>query len=61
MDYQCLPMDPEFPQNAGAGYQSQSYMYGVEYEEHNSPVFPDGRHDNNVPCAVCHVDQRGKS
>ena len=59
VDYQCLPEDPFFPENAASGHQSQSYIYGVEYERHNSPVVPNDSHDDDVPCAVCHVSSRG--
>ena len=35
-------------------------MYGAEYDIHttdrNNPVY--GRHNNDVPCAVCHVSNR---
>ena len=37
----------------------RALMYGAEHQTHtdsNSPVH--GHHDNDVPCAVCHVSNR---
>ena len=53
---QCLPLDPNFlPEITGT--QHRAYMYGgAEYEtntDSNSHVH--GLHNNDVPCAVCHV------
>ena len=55
---QCLPLDPKFlPQITGS--QLRSYMYGAEYETHtDSKSHIHGRHDTDVPCAVCHVSNR---
>ena len=55
---QCLPLDPDFLK-AISGTQYRALMYGAEYETHtasNSHVH--GRHDTEVPCAVCHVSNR---
>ena len=52
---QCLPLDPNFLTPI-SGTQNRAYMYGAEYEtrtDSNSHVH--GRHDTDVPCAVCHV------
>ncbi len=52
-NYVCLPNDPEY--DALNTYSSRyfSYIYGTEYEWAIA-----GRHDHNVPCAVCHVTTR---
>ena len=55
---QCLPLDPNFlPEISGIQYRS--YIYGAQYTTHtdsNSHVH--GRHETDVPCAVCHVSNR---
>ena len=54
---QCLPMNPNFL--TGVSGQIRAFIYGAEYETHtdsNSHVH--GRHDHDVPCAVCHVSNR---
>ena len=55
---QCLPLDPTFLTPI-SGIQYRSYMYGAEYETHtysNSALH--GRHESDIPCAVCYVTQR---
>ena len=55
---QCLPMDPDFLTPV-SGSQTRALIYGAEYQTHtasNSHVH--GRHDTDVPCAVCHVSNR---
>ena len=55
---QCLPLDPNFLTSI-SGTQTRAYMYGAEYETwtySNSHVH--GRHDTDIPCAVCHVSSR---
>ena len=56
-NYLCLPLDPEWPEGATAGFQSASYIYGVEYQEQaiNTDIY---QHD--APCALCQVDGRGQ-
>ena len=52
---QCLPLDPNFLTPI-SGTQHRAYMYGAEYEtntDSNSHIH--GRHNTDVPCAVCHV------
>ena len=61
VNYLCLPREPEFPDGATAGHQSQSYVYGTEYERHNSPLIDQSLHDNDVPCAVCDVTGRSRT
>ena len=45
-----------------AGFQSSGYLYGAEYETRSNDPFskPNAQSldDNDVPCAVCHVDSR---
>jgi len=55
---QCLPMDPNFLTPI-SGIQGRALIYGAEYEtftDSNSHVH--GRHNFDVPCAVCHVSNR---
>ena len=55
---QCLPLDPNFLTPI-SGHPDRSLMYGAEYETNthsNSHVH--GRHNTDVPCAVCHVSNR---
>ena len=33
VNYLCLSLDPEFPDNVQGGIQSGSYVYGVEYQK----------------------------
>ena len=55
---QCLPMDPNFLRKI-AGAQSRALMYGAEYQLYtDSSSHVHGRHDTDVPCAVCHVSNR---
>ena len=50
-NYLCLPKDPEYS-NYRPGVQSDSTVYGAEYETFGEP--PLGHvNDHNVPCAVC--------
>ncbi|XP_065884465.1 short-chain collagen C4-like [Dysidea avara] len=52
---QCLPLDPNYLKYQ-SGRQSQSLIYGAEYENTNSLVA--NSHDGDVPCAVCYVPTR---
>ena len=55
---QCLPLDPNFLTPI-SGTQYRGLIYGAEYEtwtDSNSHVH--GRHDTDIPCAVCHVSNR---
>ena len=52
---QCLPLDPNFLWST-KNKQYRALMYGAEYETHNTHVH--GRHNTEVPCAVCYVTQR---
>ena len=56
---QCLPLDPNFLIPISGDQRYRAYMYGAEYQTYtysNSHVH--GRHDSDVPCAVCHVSSR---
>ena len=59
-EYMCLPHRPEWG-NFTAGFQSNSFMYGAEYEigAANNLFKKDYKyyHDHDPPCAVCHVDE----
>ena len=52
-NYLCLPMDPEYNLTSTAGVQGDSPVWGAEYQD---PVV--GAHQDDVPCAVCHVTTR---
>jgi len=52
---QCLPLDPNFLRTISGAYRG--LMYGAEYQTWNGHPF-NGRHDHDVPCAVCYVTQR---
>ena len=52
---QCLPLDPNFLRTISGVYRG--LMYGAEYQTWNGYPFH-GRHDHDVPCAVCYVTQR---
>ena len=63
-DYQCLPEDPLYV-NYVDGYQyngeGRGFMHGVEYMSGDAIYDMDNLGDstftyNNVPCAVCHID-----
>ena len=53
VNYLCLPLDPDFPDNAQAGAQSGAYVYGVEYQAGFT-----GMTHQDAPCAVCEVQGR---
>ena len=56
---QCLPLDPNFLTPISGTREWRGLMYGAEYETYtdsNSHVH--GRHQHDVPCAVCHVSNR---
>ncbi|XP_065912455.1 short-chain collagen C4-like isoform X3 [Dysidea avara] len=49
---QCLPLDPKFLTPISGNQDYRGLMYGAEYEN------IEGKHDSDVPCAVCYVTQR---
>ena len=48
-NYLCLPKDPKYS-SYRSGAQSESPIYGAEYEGTGAPL---GQFEHNVPCAVC--------
>ncbi|XP_071817231.1 uncharacterized protein [Apostichopus japonicus] len=50
-DYLCLSKDPIF-NSPTAGFQYNTYLYGVEYETGSSPLYPNLQ-NFEAPCAVC--------
>ncbi|XP_014669683.1 PREDICTED: uncharacterized protein LOC106810753 [Priapulus caudatus] len=62
-NYQCLPAVPQWGRFK-YGFQSGSYMYGVEYEVNvfnpflSSHLSGKQLHDQNAVCAVCRVPDR---
>lgn len=57
VNYQCLPLDPEFSKSFTGNWQGTA-IAGVEYETKNYGVFDGAAHDQNVPCARCYTDGR---
>ena len=55
-NYVCLPKVPQYMTSVVSSIGDS--MHGVEYE-HVNGVFP-GKHNHNVPCAVCELTTRGK-
>ena len=58
VNYLCLPMDPEFPDDVEAGTQNGAYIYGVEYQPWYSRRFFRPLASLEAPCAVCEVQGR---
>ena len=55
----CMPSIPEYSTYA-SGANGHSFLYGVQYEmHHNGEPLPRRLNSHNVPCAVCHVPERG--
>jgi len=55
--YLCLPNKPKYDQYKD-GYQSNSYIYGTEYEVSGYNPFKNNLHDHDAPCTVCYVKSR---
>ena len=55
VNYLCLSLDPEFPDNVQGGIQSGAYVYGAEYETGFA-----GMSQQDAPCAVCEVQGRSR-
>ena len=55
-NYICLPNEPEFLSYTPGISDSQSYIYGTEYQTQAGPLSP--LKDHNVPCVVCYVSTR---
>lgn len=56
-EYICLPNNPKYDQYKD-GWQSNSYIYGTEYEVNAYNPFKNNLHDHDVPCTVCFVQSR---
>ena len=54
-NFVCLPKNPQYMSTTVPTYYSE--MHGSEYEVVNDNIFP-GKHDHNVPCAVCYATNR---
>ncbi|XP_022110558.1 short-chain collagen C4-like [Acanthaster planci] len=63
VDFFCLPTDPDWAASYDDGWNSQSYLYGMEYEVSNFDPFSHENarvlHDHDVPCALCRLVDRG--
>ena len=56
---QCLPLDPKFLTPISGNQNGRALIYGAEYETHTDRnSYLHGRHSTDVPCAVCHVNNR---
>jgi len=56
---QCLPVDPNFLKPIIGDQSYRAFMHGAEYNTRtNSYSHLHGRHNTDVPCAVCYVTQR---
>lgn len=56
INYQCLPLNPQFDSYNIPSVGYYSVMSGTEYQNHEYPSsLPRGTHDHNVPCAKCHT------
>ena len=55
-NYICLPDEPEFLSYTPGIAETQSYIYGAEYDAYGGPLSP--RNEHNVPCVVCYVSTR---
>ena len=56
-EYICLPNNPKYDKYKD-GFQSDSYVYGTEYQFSSYNPFQNSLHDHDVPCAVCYVQSR---
>ena len=56
-EYICLPNNPKYDKYKD-GFQSDSYVYGTEYQVSSYNPFQNSLHDHDVPCAVCYVQSR---
>ena len=61
VNYMCLPNDPDFPDNKQLGFQTQAFMYGVEFKSPATSDFFKDVHNEDAPCAVCDVEGRTRS
>ncbi|XP_056006017.1 uncharacterized protein LOC125657659 [Ostrea edulis] len=54
----CLPRDPEWGRYKDGSDGTRAFVYGAEYETHDSLTNLRRLHDHDVPCAVCLVHNR---
>ena len=58
-NYLCLPEDPEYDDYQAGVSTYRAYVYSGEYQVYSDfPPFS-GKHDHDVPCAVCRTTNRG--
>ena len=60
VNYLCLPLDPEDPDNVQGGEQNGARVYGVEYRKWNSGRFFADVDLHDAPCAVCEAQGRSQ-
>ncbi|XP_022110550.1 uncharacterized protein LOC110990063 [Acanthaster planci] len=62
VDFFCLPSQPEWAPTYSDSANSQSYLYGAEYELPFDPFSHDNAeflNNHDIPCAVCRLLDRG--
>ena len=58
VNYQCLPLDPEYNSFANPSPFDVAIISGAEYESGDSGViFPSMAQNKNVPCARCYAPE----
>ena len=60
VNYLCLPLDPEDPDNVQGGQQNGAYVYGVQYGTGTSVRFFVDVFRHDAPCAVCEAQTRSQ-
>ena len=60
VNYLCLPLDPEDPDNVQGGEQTGASVYGVEYRKWHSDRFFVDVDVHDAPCAVCEAQGRSQ-
>ncbi|XP_072024157.1 uncharacterized protein [Amphiura filiformis] len=57
-NYLCLPDTPEYDHYQAGAHTNRGSVYSAEYQIFDFPPFA-GKHDHDVPCAVCIATNRG--
>ncbi|KAK3108833.1 hypothetical protein FSP39_016858 [Pinctada imbricata] len=57
-DYLCLPPDPEWGLHTDSTENARALVYGAEYQFNTLTDSRKNLHDQDVPCAVCRVEDR---
>ncbi|XP_072024156.1 uncharacterized protein [Amphiura filiformis] len=57
-NYLCLPDTPEYDNYHAGTHTNRGYVYSAGYQIYDFPPFA-GKHDHDVPCAVCIATNRG--